>query len=278
LQAGLTEGVNDFSLKYDFPLHRFNSYISGYYINSDSQFIEDETSQLDISNVTTIFGVDWTLNVINNLFRIDSTSFGFESLKNRNSIIGTDEENVFLVSAHQVVDAFRFSHTVDSTIRIGKTTTHGLYNDTSMFSLVKVKSNSVRRLSSNKGIVKFKSSSQLFSNSLRDMERFSMGGFYSVRGYRENTLVRDNGVIFNAEYLFPLILPELTAVVFSDVASGWSEQTKSTQLFSIGAGLNWNKHKKLNADTFIGIPLMNKSNKSGNLQDLGLHFGMQYSL
>ena len=107
-----------------------------------------------------------------------------------------------------------------------------------------------------------------------------MGGFYSVRGYRENTLVRDNGVVLNDEYMKKLNIPSLSATVFVDTARGWDNDgiTQNKQLTSVGGGIIWNNRKNLNVETFFGIPLMNKLNKTGDLQDLGLHFGAQYRL
>jgi len=45
---------------------------------------------------------------------------------------------------------------------------------------------------------------QLASDPLLPLEQFAIGGRYTVRGYRENTLVRDNGVVGSVEARVPI--------------------------------------------------------------------------
>jgi hypothetical protein len=63
--------------------------------------------------------------------------------------------------------------------------------------------------------------------SLLGMEQFSIGGRHAVRGYRENQLVRDNGVVAGVELRVPLPAPRigawhpsLTLAPFYDVGYG----------------------------------------------------------
>ena len=62
---------------------------------------------------------------------------------------------------------------------------------------------------------------QISNTSLFPLEQFAVGGRYSVRGYRENQLVRDNAFLFSIESRFP-VLPSLTG-----------------PNFSVQAGINW---------------------------------------
>ena len=291
LQAGLAKGMNDYSLRYDFPINRYNSKISSYYVKSDSQLIDDEIVEtLDITNSTSIYGVNWKFIFPQKIYFLSDASVGLELLKNKNSIIGLDKENVLVIAGHHQFSSLNvgrdFHHEINTTLRVGQASSESIdkkFNSNSAFSLVKLKTVSVHKISSTAATLKLRTSSQLFSDSLRGLERFSMGGFYTVRGYRENTLVRDNGIVLNIEYttrFTQLALPHLTATMFVDGANGWNNDGGSAtkQLLSLGAGLNWNNRKNLSMDTFFGLPLMNKPDTSGNLQDLGFHFGVQYYL
>ena len=51
----------------------------------------------------------------------------------------------------------------------------------------------------------FRTDVQLSSEPLLSLEQIAVGGRYSVRGYRENQLVRDNGAIASLEWRIPII-------------------------------------------------------------------------
>ena len=51
-----------------------------------------------------------------------------------------------------------------------------------------------------------RASTQLASDALLAMEKFVVGGHATVRGYRENQFVRDNGFAASAELRFPLFV------------------------------------------------------------------------
>src|SRR6185503_7445826 len=51
----------------------------------------------------------------------------------------------------------------------------------------------------------FRSSFQLSDAPLLSLEQISVGGRYSVRGYRENTLLRDQGILTSLETRLPVV-------------------------------------------------------------------------
>ncbi|MBI5562043.1 MAG: BamA/TamA family outer membrane protein [Deltaproteobacteria bacterium] len=55
-----------------------------------------------------------------------------------------------------------------------------------------------------KAEVMFKSAVQLADNRLLLMEQFPLGGMATVRGYRENYLVKDNGALASLELRLPV--------------------------------------------------------------------------
>lgn len=86
---------------------------------------------------------------------------------------------------------------------------------------------------------------QLSSRPLLSLEQFGMGGWATVRGYRENALVRDQGLIGSIELRVPVLRrlvgpPWLEAAVFLD--HGYSfERDRVTEgprsLLSVGLGI-----------------------------------------
>jgi len=122
---------------------------------------------------------------------------------------------------------------------------------------------------------------------LFSMERLAMGGRHSVRGYRENTLVRDAGVILSAEAQVPvgrLTLPgintegedgRLFVIPFADFAQGWNvegETPDPRRIASVGLGLQWDVAERTRAELFYGHALTDVERPGNALQDLGLHF------
>jgi hemolysin activation/secretion protein len=122
---------------------------------------------------------------------------------------------------------------------------------------------------------------QFANDTLTPPAQFRIGGRYSVRGYRENYLVRDNGISAGLDYQFPITGGgedtgwSVWLVPFADAGVGWNEGGgPSESLLSAGLGLRVNYGSWFRGEIFYGFPLTNKPQESGNLQDDGLHFRM----
>ena len=88
---------------------------------------------------------------------------------------------------------------------------------------------------------------QLASDPLLPLEQIAVGGRFSVRGYRENRLVRDNGFIASFETGIPVINNQWWAdmvqlVPFVDFGTAWNTTVPTPSprtLASVGMGLRW---------------------------------------
>lgn len=125
---------------------------------------------------------------------------------------------------------------------------------------------------------------QLSLNSLVAQEQFGLGGSQTVRGYRQDQLLTDNGFLASTEVRIPMIrLPEQDSIVhiipFVDFGMGWNTgnarpNTPLSTLISAGLGLNLQIGDDFTARLDWGIPL-NKTDGSGNaLQSSGIHFSL----
>ncbi|MFZ6720830.1 ShlB/FhaC/HecB family hemolysin secretion/activation protein [Undibacterium sp. Ji49W] len=116
---------------------------------------------------------------------------------------------------------------------------------------------------------------------LLPLERFSLGGAATVRGYRENALVRDRAFLLNAEFHYPLSFAALEGqkinlISFVDMAIANNQDEATQKLASLGMGMNW-QWNKWSAEVFVARKLKSLPNAgSGNLQDHGVHFQMTY--
>ena len=118
------------------------------------------------------------------------------------------------------------------------------------------------------------------------LEQFSAGGQQSVRGYRQDTLLADNGIFASAEIRTPIIrIPKWETTVelapFFDLGTVWNHSSSDVDieqqtLSSLGVGLRLLVGQNFNARFDWGIPLV-KVDKNGNsLQENGLYFSIEY--
>lgn len=131
-----------------------------------------------------------------------------------------------------------------------------------------------------------RSDAQLAATSLVPLEQFGLGGFESVRGYRQDQLLADNGVFASAEVRFPLLRTRdrqgtLQLSPFFDVGTVWTTQGPNpdpTTLASVGLGLAWLQGDRFSARIDWGIPLIDvleRDNKS--LQEEGIYFSVRWT-
>ncbi|PSB16633.1 ShlB/FhaC/HecB family hemolysin secretion/activation protein [Phormidesmis priestleyi ULC007] len=122
---------------------------------------------------------------------------------------------------------------------------------------------------------------QLTPDSLLSLERFSLGGVDTVRGYRQNQLVSDNGVVGSLELRIPLTnnpsILQLTP--FVEVGSGWNNRGVNPDpqtIASLGVGLRWLISPGFDVRVDYGIPLVSIDQSGNSLQDSGIYFSLRY--
>ncbi len=127
---------------------------------------------------------------------------------------------------------------------------------------------------------------QVASGQLLGLERFAVGGRATVRGYRENLLVKDEGFVASSELRVPLPtlwrLERFELGVFSDLGYGRNKRSGdrvSDTLWSAGLGL----HARLTPGIRIALEwakdLEDTRGVTGKeLQDDGFHFGVELAL
>ena len=128
---------------------------------------------------------------------------------------------------------------------------------------------------------------QIANDRLFPLEQYAMGGRFTVRGYRENQLVRDNAFLFTVESRIP-VLPSILGLEtvqfapFIDVGRSWNAKGRTPSphtLASIGAGLRFSFRQQshpllqhVQANVYWGQQLNHFTNQQqDDLQDNGLH-------
>jgi hemolysin activation/secretion protein len=120
---------------------------------------------------------------------------------------------------------------------------------------------------------------QLSPYDLFSLESFALGGVASVRGFRENQFIRDNGAAVGIEARLPLLSGrnDLQLALFTDGGGAWEKTGESEELWSIGAGLRWFR-PHLTMELYWGHNLTGRPDAIDNsLQDEGIHFWLRSS-
>ena len=121
---------------------------------------------------------------------------------------------------------------------------------------------------------------QVSNSSLLPIEQIAVGGINTVRGYRENELVRDEGFSNSVEFHYPLFgepnaKQVLSLVPFVDYGGAWNRNQSARYLLSTGLGLNW-KFDQFNAEFYWAHKLnAPEINQHHDLQDEGIHFQLK---
>ncbi len=128
----------------------------------------------------------------------------------------------------------------------------------------------------------FRTDVQLATEPLFSLEQYAVGGHHTVRGYRENQLVRDNGLTSSLEVRIPVwtdAARELTVQLapFCDAGRSWNrkrDEVSPRTLASVGVGLrtSW---RRLHGELFWGhrIERVDKPDDH-TLHDEGVHFAI----
>lgn len=96
----------------------------------------------------------------------------------------------------------------------------------------------VRQVMDNGAQIIVRGTMQETDRTLASLDRMSIGGVYTVRGYRENQLIRDTGHIVNVEFSYPWLRGErgsdLVLIPFYDRGRGKNRGEAATVLSSAG--------------------------------------------
>lgn len=129
-----------------------------------------------------------------------------------------------------------------------------------------------------------RTTTQFTDDALLPQQRFLIGGHRTVRGYRENQLATDQGVVSSLEYRIPMgkVTDEHSVyfVPFADYGRGWNVGAEPAvdELGSVGLGLRA-QAARLSFELFWGHAFERAPTPAGHdLQDDGIHFLVSWRL
>jgi len=315
---GLTEGLNDYSLRYEFPLNQ-NTWLSMNVERSDAEVVEYPFSMLNIESEAKTFAVTLRHSLamfkkpeqsLNLSLRIEKRTsqtflgpeipmpFSFspgvgEDGKSKLSVIRFSQDWIKR-SSYDVFAArssFNFGlDAFDSTINENDLPDSKFFTWLGQFQYVRrLNFDALKKLDNlHRSQIIFRTDLQWAEENLLPLEKLSIGGATTVRGYRENLLTRDNGLISSLEWRIPVFkLPikgisktpedgEIYVAPFIDYGRSWNTEIDTPNpksISSVGLGLRWNPNRAINTQIYWGHALRDiQEPDDKDLQDDGIHF------
>lgn len=140
----------------------------------------------------------------------------------------------------------------------------------------------LRSLGSNFTLL-LRSDFQASNRPLVPVEQFSLGGALSIRGYRQDALLGDNGLFSSAEFRATVArIPQLNTVIqltpFLDFGKVWNSDDlafDTNTLVSTGIGLRVQSGDYFAARIDYGIPLVDLDSNGDSLQEDGVYFSIE---
>ncbi len=306
LRYGLNRGLKDYTLDYTIPLNHDDTTLTLHVERSDSKVVETPFNQLDITSNTNTYA----MSLKHPFYRTPNQEFALSlKMEKRTSATYLLERPFSFSSGVQNgesrVSVLRFAQdwldrdrtqviAVRSSFNVGlnvfdATINHDGSPDSRFFTWLG-QFQWVRRLDFLTSQLSFRTDLQWARDSLLPLEKFSLGGASTVRGYRENYLVYDSGLATSIEWRIPtpikLPLPyfsnnpeegTLYVAPFIDYGHAWNvrgETTHSDDIASVGAGLIWQINEGTYAEVYWGKALSKNNDElqEYDLQDRGIHF------
>ena len=116
---------------------------------------------------------------------------------------------------------------------------------------------------------------------LLPLEQMAVGGVNTVRGYRENYMVRDTGYRASIEYQHPLLGAAderyaLTLAPFIDYGAAKNIGAERDRIYSAGVGLLW-RWQRVSASLYLAKHFVTPPTPAhSTLQDRGIHLEIRY--
>lgn len=295
-EYGGSEGLDIYDINYSIPFNALDGTIGVRYSNSASRIIESEFRDLNIRSEaeTLSFNVRQPLiHTPNNEFALGlafdlrrsqtyilndipfSFTEGPEDGESRVTVIRFSQDWLQRNANSVLAARSQFSFGIDAI----DATVNDSGTDGRFFSWVG-QFQWVQRLSP-RILMLAKVNTQLTPDSLLSLEKISIGGVDTVRGYDQNQIVADNGVVGGMEVRIPLAsnVETLQLIPFFDIGTAWNNRGINTDpqtIASLGLGLNWQPINGLVLRADYGIPLIGTSDRGSSLQENGFNFSVRY--
>jgi len=320
------------------PVNSRDGFVEAYFSRSSAAIIEKPFDSLNIKETTRTYGISLTQPLVESLDNRFSVFVGLESNRSYTELLGTPfsfspgaQNGVAQVAAvlggidwllhgRSTVTDLRLTYrrgidALGATIN-SPSTANQLFNPNptgadGRFGLEQLQFIHIARLNglhifehvNDRAQLILRASGQLSQKPLLSLEKFTVGGVNTVRGFPENLLVRDNGFAATLELQLPLPgykpqpnLRDLVFAPFIDYGRSWDkvnanpgnplvDTSRADYIAAAGVGLLWNPLRGLDAKIYWGREIADQFHGNNplhfvphDLQYHGIHFSLNYQL
>ncbi|MBW4573914.1 MAG: ShlB/FhaC/HecB family hemolysin secretion/activation protein [Aphanothece sp. CMT-3BRIN-NPC111] len=296
-----TEGSNTYDASYILPINSANGTLGLSYSNASSNVIEAPFNLIDIEAASRYYDITLHQPIIQTPSKELALGLRASRRESNTSLLGipfplspgADEQGRTRISALRFFQDFtqrgnRQVFSARSEVSLGLDILNSTINKTAPDSRFLAWRGQVQlaRLLAPETLLLLRGDVQLASRALVPLEQFSLGGQESVRGYRQDALLTDNGAFASAEVRLPIYRTArqqgvLQLIPFVDVGTTWNSSGQDAPdpntLASIGLGLQWQQGDRFKARLDYGIPLISISSSDRTWQENGLYFSVIYN-
>ena len=322
LYGSYADGYGDTYGSYAAPLNSRGTTVTFYGSQSDSDIVEEPFDEIDIESRTHTYGFSIAHPFHRSLTGMFSGFLGLEIRHNENTLLnnpfsftyGERDGETDVSVVYGGVEFARRAETNVTAMRLGVrqgllkwgATENGSgvgaprHGPDGQFTSFLLQAQHVRNLEWRDSVLVARATAQWAMDPLLSMEKLPIGGASTVRGYRENLLVRDNGLIASLEWQTPLFTTEAAAgrfdprrlrlAVFLDYGRSWDTSwndplnpdfklpsTQEADISSAGLGLLWDPAPGIHAELYWGHAFEDHVADGSDPQDDGIHFRFSWS-
>jgi hemolysin activation/secretion protein len=296
-----TDGSNYLGASYKLPINRQNGTIEVGYSQVDSDIIERPFNQLDIVTAQRSYQLTYRQPLLRKATEDSTSEFALGLTLSRSESSsqllgfdfpispGADESGKTRISAVRFFQDFKIQSSQDilaarSELSLGVGAFGATINaepPDSRFVLWRGQVGYLRKLGATSLLLR--GNIQLADRPLVPLEQFGLGGEETVRGYRQDFLIADNGVSASAELYVPLFdgdSGKLQVVPFVELGTTWNNDRSiegdTNTLASLGLGLQYSLSDRFNARIDYAFPLIDVDSRGDTWQENGFTFSVQY--
>ena len=294
-----SDGSNEIGTSYTLPINPRNGTIQLSYQNQSSEIIEPPFDPLDIEADSETYQLTFRQPIVlkpNTEFALGLTASRRES---QTSILGENfplsrgansrgETKLSTISFFQdwVKREDNSVFAARSEFNLGLDAFDATVNNSgpdSRFFSWQGQAQFVQRLDNNNTLLLMRGNVQLTPDELVGLEQFGLGGLQSVRGYRQDARLTDNGVLGAVELRLPISWisnnnRRISVVPFVDGGVGWNNGDDDTPtpnaLASVGLGLQANFGDDLRMRFDYALPLVEIDSRDRTWQENGFYFSV----
>ena len=291
-----TDGSDMVEVSYSIPVNSSNGRIELFYRHRDNKVVESPFERLDIDSNSNTYKLSFSQPIMQTPWQ--TLTLGLSAIKrdSQTSILGenyplsegADENGETKLSILQLFQDYELRGknqvlAFNSQLNVGLGILDATKNSNEpdgRFFYWRGQGQWVRELGKNTLLV-MGADLQLSPSDLVPQERFGLGGYRSVRAYRQDTRLTDNGALGTVELRLPV--PWISGknrlfqvVPFIDGGVAWNsdgkEEEGSKALAAAGVGLQVNLWEKINMRLDYGIPLVDVDSLDKTAQEEGFYF------